>query len=46
MKVLGAPEEDADRLAAGLPVGEDGRVAENTIITAFAGYCGVEPPDA
>ncbi|MEU3772288.1 EF-hand domain-containing protein [Streptomyces sp. NPDC032472] len=46
LRVLGTPAELAGQIAAALDADGDGRIREEEILTAFAGYCGVEAPDA
>ncbi len=46
LRVLGTPAEPAGRIAAALDADGDGRISEEEILAAFAGYCGVEAPDA
>lgn len=46
LRVLGTPQALAEGVAAALDADGDGRISEDEILTAFAGYCGVEPPDA
>ncbi|MFF5448109.1 EF-hand domain-containing protein [Streptomyces sp. NPDC012888] len=46
LRVLGSDAEVAGKVAAYLDADEDGRISEEQILAAFAGYCGVEPPDA
>ncbi|MFE9256750.1 EF-hand domain-containing protein [Streptomyces sp. NPDC006879] len=46
MRVLGTPEEVAVQVTAGLPADAAGRISEDVILAAFAGYCGVQAPDA
>lgn len=46
LRVLGTPPELATQVAAALDADGDGRISEEEILTAFAGYCGVEAPDA
>ncbi|MFF3020210.1 EF-hand domain-containing protein [Streptomyces sp. NPDC057939] len=41
--VLGTPAELADQVAAALDADGDGRISEDEILAAFAGYCGVDP---
>ncbi|MFD3695779.1 EF-hand domain-containing protein [Streptomyces sp. NPDC058646] len=46
LRVLGTAPELANRVAAALDTDGDGRISEEEILAAFAGYCGVEAPDA
>lgn len=46
LRVLGTPEELAGPVAAALDADGDGRITEDEILAAFAGYCGVAAPDA
>ncbi|MFD6889056.1 EF-hand domain-containing protein [Streptomyces sp. NPDC059957] len=46
LRVLGTPEELAGPVAAALDADGDGRISEDEILAAFAGYCGVAAPDA
>ncbi|MFD9337787.1 EF-hand domain-containing protein [Streptomyces sp. NPDC060028] len=46
LRVLGTAPELAEPLAAALDADGDGRISEAEILKAFAGYCGVEAPDA
>ncbi|QES48830.1 calcium-binding protein [Streptomyces venezuelae] len=46
LRVLGIAPELAETVAAALDADGDGRISEAGILTAFAGYCGVEAPDA
>ncbi|MCX4779150.1 EF-hand domain-containing protein [Streptomyces sp. NBC_01264] len=46
LRVLGTPEELAEPVAAALDADGDGRITEDEILAAFAGYCGVAAPDA
>lgn len=46
LSVLGTPVEVAGTVAAALDADGDGRISEDEILAAFAGYCGVEAPDA
>ncbi|WP_030207988.1 EF-hand domain-containing protein [Streptomyces sp. NRRL S-87] len=46
LRVLGTDPELAEQVAAALDSDGDGRISEAEILTAFAGYCGVELPDA
>ncbi|MEV6956202.1 EF-hand domain-containing protein [Streptomyces sp. NPDC051183] len=46
LRVLGTPAELAGPLATALDADGDGRISEDEILKAFAGYCGVEAPDA
>ncbi|MGW6705846.1 EF-hand domain-containing protein [Streptomyces sp. NPDC054956] len=46
LRVLGTPEELAAPVAAALDADGDGRISEDEILAAFAGYCGVAAPDA
>ncbi|MER5811924.1 EF-hand domain-containing protein [Streptomyces sp. NPDC002033] len=46
LRVLGTPAELAGPVAAALDEDGDGRISEDEILAAFAGYCGVEAPDA
>ncbi|MET3985350.1 EF-hand domain-containing protein [Streptomyces sp. PvR034] len=46
LRVLGTAPELADGVAAALDADGDGRISEDEILAAFAGYCGVEAPDA
>ncbi|MBT2405623.1 MULTISPECIES: EF-hand domain-containing protein [unclassified Streptomyces] len=46
LRVLGTPGELADQVATALDADGDGRISEEEILKAFAGYCGVEAPDA
>ncbi|MEU9803363.1 EF-hand domain-containing protein [Streptomyces sp. NPDC051000] len=46
LSVLGTPVEVAGTIAAALDTDGDGRISEDEILAAFAGYCGVEAPDA
>ncbi|MGW6685633.1 EF-hand domain-containing protein [Streptomyces sp. NPDC054961] len=46
LRVLGTPEELAVPVAAALDADRDGRITEDEILAAFAGYCGVAAPDA
>nr|WSX51277.1 EF-hand domain-containing protein [Streptomyces sp. NBC_00974] len=46
LRVLGTPEELAAPVAAALDADGDGRITEDEILAAFAGYCGVAAPDA
>ncbi|MCX4629260.1 MULTISPECIES: EF-hand domain-containing protein [unclassified Streptomyces] len=46
LRVLGTPAELAGRVATALDGDGDGRISEEEILSAFAGYCGVEAPDA
>ncbi|MCX5297687.1 EF-hand domain-containing protein [Streptomyces sp. NBC_00193] len=46
LRVLGTPEELAGPVATALDADGDGRITEDEILAAFAGYCGVAAPDA
>ncbi|MFI5987158.1 EF-hand domain-containing protein [Streptomyces sp. NPDC051555] len=46
LRVLGTAPELADGVAAALDTDGDGRISEDEILAAFAGYCGVAAPDA
>ncbi|MFI8105950.1 EF-hand domain-containing protein [Streptomyces sp. NPDC086023] len=46
LRVLGTEAGAAALVAAALDTDGDGRIGEDEILTAFAGYCGVELPDA
>lgn len=46
LRVLGTEAGVAAAVAAALDADGDGRITEDEILTAFAGYCGVELPDA
>ncbi|MCJ1681486.1 EF-hand domain-containing protein [Streptomyces sp. APSN-46.1] len=46
LRVLGIPAEPAGQVATALDADGDGRVSLDEILAAFAGYCGVEAPDA
>ncbi|MBT2471190.1 EF-hand domain-containing protein [Streptomyces sp. ISL-66] len=46
LRVLGTPEELATQVATALDADGDGRITEDEILAAFAGYCGVAAPDA
>ncbi|MGW1773167.1 EF-hand domain-containing protein [Streptomyces sp. NPDC002104] len=46
LRVLGTPEELAGPVAKALDADGDGRITEDEILAAFAGYCGVAAPDA
>ncbi|MCX5406438.1 EF-hand domain-containing protein [Streptomyces sp. NBC_00335] len=46
LRVLGTAEELAGPLATALDADGDGRISEDEILAAFAGYCGVAAPDA
>ncbi|MFI5999003.1 EF-hand domain-containing protein [Streptomyces sp. NPDC051366] len=46
LRVLGTPAELAGQVATALDGDGDGRISEEQILSAFAGYCGVEAPDA
>ncbi|KOY57660.1 MULTISPECIES: EF-hand domain-containing protein [unclassified Streptomyces] len=46
LRALGTPPELAGQVATALDGDGDGRIAEEEILSAFAGYCGVEAPDA
>lgn len=46
LRVLGTPAELVGRVATALDGDGDGRISEEEILSAFAGYCGVEAPDA
>ncbi|MEV6729740.1 MULTISPECIES: EF-hand domain-containing protein [unclassified Streptomyces] len=46
LRVLGTPAELAGQVATALDGDGDGRISEEEILSAFAGYCGVEAPDA
>ncbi|MEU3724317.1 EF-hand domain-containing protein [Streptomyces sp. NPDC031705] len=43
LRVLGTEPALAARLAGALDTDGDGRISEEEILTAFAGYCGVDP---
>ncbi|MFD0353040.1 EF-hand domain-containing protein [Streptomyces sp. NPDC127110] len=43
LRVLGTEPALAARVAAALDTDGDGRISEDEILTAFAGYCGVDP---
>jgi Ca2+-binding EF-hand superfamily protein len=45
LRVLGTPEEVAAAVSAALDSDGDGRITEEEVLAAFAGYCGVEAPD-
>ncbi|MBW5484656.1 EF-hand domain-containing protein [Streptomyces bambusae] len=46
LRVLGTAAELAEEVARVLDADGDGRISEEEILAAFAGYCGVEAPDA
>ncbi|MFD7028309.1 EF-hand domain-containing protein [Streptomyces sp. NPDC059917] len=46
LRVLGTAPELAEGVAAALDADGDGRISEDEILAAFAGYCGVAAPDA
>ncbi|MFJ3926196.1 EF-hand domain-containing protein [Streptomyces sp. NPDC090022] len=46
LRVLGTAAEGAEQIARALDADGDGRISEEEILAAFAGYCGVEAPDA
>lgn len=46
LRVLGTAPELATAVAEALDSDRDGRITEEQILAAFAGYCGVEAPDA
>lgn len=46
LRVLGTLPELATQVAEALDADHDGRISEDEILAAFAGYCGVEAPDA
>ncbi|MET9464441.1 EF-hand domain-containing protein [Streptomyces sp. NPDC006544] len=46
LRVLGTPGELAAPVAAALDADGDGRITEDEMLAAFAGYCGVAAPDA
>ncbi|WP_405490196.1 EF-hand domain-containing protein [Streptomyces sp. NBC_00096] len=46
LRVLGTPAELAGPVASALDADGDGRITEDEILAAFAGYCGVAAPDA
>ncbi|MCX5376742.1 EF-hand domain-containing protein [Streptomyces sp. NBC_00091] len=43
LRVLGTPPDLAERVASALDADGDGRISEDEILKAFAGYCGVDP---
>ncbi|MET9885011.1 EF-hand domain-containing protein [Streptomyces sp. NPDC006430] len=46
LRVLGIAPETAGQVATALDGDGDGRLLEDEVLSAFAGYCGVEAPDA
>ncbi|WP_330331851.1 EF-hand domain-containing protein [Streptomyces sp. NBC_00536] len=46
LRVLGTAPELAATVAAALDTDGDGRISEDEVLAAFAGYCGVAAPDA
>ncbi|MDJ0385650.1 EF-hand domain-containing protein [Streptomyces sp. G-G2] len=46
LRVLGTAPDLATTVAAALDTDGDGRISEDEVLAAFAGYCGVAAPDA